>query len=233
ARHPASDLRRPEQVPAEPRVADARVADDVDDRRLAGRHRALERRSDLVGPGDVLAVTADRLEHAVVAELGQHVEGVDPSLEHRHLIEARSPRAVVPEERHQGQAVLERGLELHAADPEAAVADHHDHLLAGARQLGADSHAAPSRSWRSTSFGSPTIGIPAGTCQPMRSGAASTWTYVAAAFHVGGRPKCSPLQNLKPTASTTSARPVKGFFQAPRTASGWSSGTAPWPARRA
>ena len=86
----------------------------------------------------------------------------------------------------------------------------------------------PSISCRSTSFGSPTSGhfgrhLPAdarrrrrrpGCTSPARSRSAPA-------------PKCSPLQNWKPTASTTSARPVNGFFQAPRTASGWSSGTAP------
>ena len=37
--------------------------------------------------------------------------------------------------------MLERRLELHAADAEAAVADHHDDLLSGACELGADPHA--------------------------------------------------------------------------------------------
>ncbi len=35
--------------------------------------------------------------------------------------------------------------------------------------------AAASISWRSTSFGSPTIATSAGTCQPIRAGVASTW----------------------------------------------------------
>ena len=39
---------------------------------------------------------------------------------------------------HDRQLVLERGLDLHAADAEAAVADDDDHLLARARELGAD-----------------------------------------------------------------------------------------------
>ena len=87
--------------------------------------------------------------------------------------------------------------------------------------------------WRSTSLGSPTIGISAGTCHPMRSAVGSTWMYLALSFQVGGWPKCSPLQKRKPSVSTTSARPVNGFLKAPRIASGCSSDTEPWPARRA
>ena len=56
---------------------------------------------------------------------------------------------------------------------------------------------------------------------------------VASAFiPSGAAPNFSPLQNRKPIANTTSARPVNGFFHEPRTASGWSSATAPCPARR-
>src|SRR5437016_1400330 len=106
-----------------------------------GAEGARERRPDLLGARHVLAVAADRFEHAVVTELGQHVEGIDPAAQHRHLLEAGAPRAVVPEEGHDRQPVLERGLELHAADAEAAVADDHDHLLARARELDPDPHA--------------------------------------------------------------------------------------------
>ena len=42
---------------------------------------------------------------------------------------------------HDRQPVLERGLDLHAADAESAVADDDDHLLAGTRELRADRHA--------------------------------------------------------------------------------------------
>src|SRR6187455_1524944 len=63
------DLRRAEEIPAEPGMADPRVAEHVHDRRLARCERALERGPDLVGCRDVLAVAADRLEHAVVAEV--------------------------------------------------------------------------------------------------------------------------------------------------------------------
>ena len=86
--------------------------------------------------------------------------------------------------------------------------------------------------WRSTSLGSPTIGTSAATLEPTRRGSLSTWTCVASAPQVGGWPKCSPLQKRNPKLMTTSARPVNGFFHAPRTASGWSSATAPCPARR-
>src|SRR5271163_4429627 len=86
--------------------------------------------------------------------------------------------------------------------------------------------------WRSTSFGSPTIGRSALTCHPIRVGVGSTWIYLALSVQVGGCPKCSPLQKRKPSASTTSARPVKGFLKAPRIANGCSSLTEPCPARR-
>src|ERR1700684_633416 len=85
----------------------------------------------------------------------------------------------------------------------------------------------------STIFGSPTIGRSALTCHPIRVGVGSTWMYLALSVQVGGWPKCSPLQKRKPTASTTSAPPVNGFLKAPRIASGCSSETTPWPARRA
>src|SRR5262245_15260262 len=47
--------------------AGRRVGADVDDRRLTGRERALERGADVVRPLDELAVAADALEHRVVA----------------------------------------------------------------------------------------------------------------------------------------------------------------------
>ena len=58
-------------------MSDPRVAEHVHDRRLARAERALERRADLGGARDVLAVTADRFEHAVVAKVRQHIEGID------------------------------------------------------------------------------------------------------------------------------------------------------------
>src|SRR5439155_2348604 len=135
------ELRRPEEVSPEARVADARIADHVHDRGLPARHRARERRSNVVGLRHVLPVTADRLEHPVVTEIGKHIEGVDPTLQHRHLVEARSPGAVVPEDDDEGQPVLERRLELHRADAEAAVPDDDDHLLSRTSELRPDPHA--------------------------------------------------------------------------------------------
>src|SRR5271154_4388782 len=85
-------------------------------------------------------------------------------------------------------------------------------------------------SWRSTILGSPTIGKSALTCHPIRVGVGSIWMYLALSVHVGGWPNFSPLQKRNPTAITTSAPPVNGFFHDPRIASGLSSETAPCPA---
>ena len=122
-------------------MADALVADHVDERSLARAERALERAANVTRALDVLAVTTELREHPIVADVLEHVEGIGPALEQRHLLEARPPRAVVPENRLDRQAVAHRGLDVEAADAEPAVAgDEHD-LFPRPRQLGADRHA--------------------------------------------------------------------------------------------
>ena len=147
---------------------------------------------------------------------------------------AELARQAVGMDRHGGRGPPLRGRRA-CASKSRAHRRRPRRASAVARRRAVDPRALRARrcSWRSTSFGSPTTATSAGTCQPMRVG-------VGVDLDVGrlarsrsaAAPKCSPLQNRKPTASTTSARPVNGFFHAPRTASGWSSGSAPWPARR-
>jgi len=97
-------------------MADALVADHVDQRSLAGAQCTLERAADVTRLLDVLAVTTDELEHPVVADVVDHVERIGAALEQRHLLEARAPRAVVPEDRLDRQVVAHRGLDIEAAD---------------------------------------------------------------------------------------------------------------------
>src|SRR5262249_42283594 len=91
-----SHLRRAQQIAAQRGVADALVADNVDHGRLAAIERATQGGHDLVGLLHVLAVATKLLEDAVVANAGDHVERIGAPLENRHLLEARTPRAVVP-----------------------------------------------------------------------------------------------------------------------------------------
>jgi hypothetical protein len=56
-----------EQIPAKARMAYRGVADDIDERGLAGSKRTFERRAKLLRPLDVLTVTIHQLEYPVVA----------------------------------------------------------------------------------------------------------------------------------------------------------------------
>src|SRR5690348_11750652 len=122
-------------------MADGLVADDIDHRRLTRLERALERRNDLVGFCNVLAVTSHLVEDFVVTDVLEHVEWVGAILEQRHRFEARSPRAVVPEDADERQLVARRRLHVPSADTESAVAHHQHDLLAGTRELRAYAHA--------------------------------------------------------------------------------------------
>src|SRR5918996_6155995 len=81
-------------------VRDLGVGDDVDEGRLPRGEGPLERRSDLVGSGHVLAPAPERLHDPVVTklrpEVGRDVVAVEGS--HRMLLEA--PYAVVAHDRH-------------------------------------------------------------------------------------------------------------------------------------
>jgi len=58
---------RTEQISAKARMAYCAVADDIDERGLAGRQCTFEGRAKLLRPLDVLTVTIHELEHPVVA----------------------------------------------------------------------------------------------------------------------------------------------------------------------
>jgi hypothetical protein len=49
-------------------MADCAVADDIDERGLAGTQSTFKRRAKLLGPLDVLTVTIHKLEHPVVGQ---------------------------------------------------------------------------------------------------------------------------------------------------------------------
>src|ERR1700688_1347994 len=103
---------RPEQVAAERRMTDGLVADHVDQRGLARFESAIERRDYLVGVRDVLAMASHLRENLVVANILEHVEWVGAVLQQRHRLEARAPRAVVPQQEKNRQLVAPRRLPL-------------------------------------------------------------------------------------------------------------------------
>src|SRR5271165_3175981 len=63
----ALHARRAEQIPTKARMAYRAVADDIDERGLAGPQCTFECRAKLLRPLDVLTVTIHELEHPVVA----------------------------------------------------------------------------------------------------------------------------------------------------------------------
>src|SRR5689334_17363768 len=70
----------PQQIAAQRRMADRLVADHVDERRFARTERALQRRYDLVGLFDVLAMASEFREDLVVADVLEHVKRVAAAL---------------------------------------------------------------------------------------------------------------------------------------------------------
>src|SRR6266404_859596 len=109
---------------------------DVDERRLAGAERALERGTDLARLLDVLAVPAQRLDDAVVAreiELGRDRALLAIEL---HLAAADlHPRRVVADDADDVDLLPHAGLELHAVQAEGAVAVHDEHVAVRPREL--------------------------------------------------------------------------------------------------
>src|SRR5215469_14387630 len=122
-------------------MADCWVADDVDERGLTGTQSTFEGRAELLRPRDVLTVTIHELEHPVVALVWQYFERISPAFQERHLVEARPPGTVVPQNRHDRQAIATRSFEIEPANTQPAVPDYKHDLLFGPRQLSADGHA--------------------------------------------------------------------------------------------
>ena len=58
---------RAKQISAKARVADRAVADNIDERGVAGHHGTFQGRAELLRPLDVLTVTTNELEHPTVA----------------------------------------------------------------------------------------------------------------------------------------------------------------------
>src|SRR4029077_5053156 len=100
------------------RMAYRAVADDIDERGLAGPQCTFEGRAKLLRPLDVLTVTIHKLEHPVVALVRQYLERIGPTLHEWDFFEARPPRTVVQKSRDDRQAIAARSFEVEAADAE-------------------------------------------------------------------------------------------------------------------
>ena len=117
------------------------VADDIDERGLAGPQCTFEGRAKLLRPLDVLTVTIHELEHPVVALVRQYLERIGPTFQEWHFVEARPPGTVVPQNRDDRQAIAARSFEIEAADAETTVPDYKHDLFSGPRKLSTDGHA--------------------------------------------------------------------------------------------
>src|SRR2546425_9221165 len=107
------------------------VSHHVDDGGLARRPRPLERRPDLMGLLDVLAVRAEILGDFVVAREAEGPSGLAP-------LGVRRPAAVVTDHDQDGNPVADRRVDLHRVDPVRPVAVQDDHLRVRVRDLRAD-----------------------------------------------------------------------------------------------
>src|SRR5438552_14583153 len=115
----------------------ARADADVDERRLAGAQRALERGADLLRPLDPLAVPAERLDHEIVAAGRELARGRAVRAVHLHLAaQDLGPRRVVPDHAHDVDLLPDAGLELHHVEAEGPVAVHDDDVALGRGELG-------------------------------------------------------------------------------------------------
>ena len=95
-----------------------------------GGERPFERRSDLLGALDELAVPVEAGgEPLVVADAERHPLGAPPSVVHH--------------DGHDREPEPGGGVELHGVEPERAVADDPDHLRAGPGQRGGERVADP------------------------------------------------------------------------------------------
>src|SRR5208337_1431436 len=93
--------------------------------------RTLQRRADLFRLRDILAVAAERLAHPVEPHIAQVAARL-------LAIRIAGPAAVQADHDQDRDLVAHRGVDLHGVHAHRAVAVHHDHLLVGAGNLGAD-----------------------------------------------------------------------------------------------
>src|SRR5438132_2638360 len=115
----------------------ARADADVDERRLTGAQRALERGANVLRPLDPLAVPAERLDHPIVAAGRELAGGRAVGAVHLHLAaQDLRPRRVVPDHAHDVDLLPDAGLELHHVEAEGPVAVHDDDVALGRGELG-------------------------------------------------------------------------------------------------
>src|SRR5881396_2982237 len=112
------------------------IGHDVDDRGLARGPGPLERRPDLVGLLDELAVSAEILRDLVVARVAEVAPRLAP-------LRVGRPAAVVADDDDDGNPVADRRVDLHRVEPVRAVAVQNQHLRVGAGDLRADAEREP------------------------------------------------------------------------------------------
>src|SRR2546422_11151847 len=103
---------------------------------LVAGERLRERGADLARIRDERATSAERLDHAVVA--GRRQRGGDgPGLAEERDLGAPdlAPAAVVADDAGERESEAHRGFELHAVEPEGAVARHEQNALVRAEEL--------------------------------------------------------------------------------------------------
>src|SRR5437867_2757523 len=114
------------------------IGHDVDDRGLARGPGPLERRPDLVGLLDELAVSAEILRDLVVARVAEVAPRLAP-------LRVGRPAAVVADDDDDGNPVADRRVDLHRVEPVRAVAVQNQHLRVGAGAPRAHPARAPPR----------------------------------------------------------------------------------------
>jgi hypothetical protein len=117
------------------------VADDVDERGLAGPQGTFQARSKLLRPLNVFTVTIHELKHPVVALVRQYLERIGPTFQKWHFVEARSPGTIVPQNRDDREPIAARSFEIEAADAKATVPDYKNDLFSGPGKLRTNRHA--------------------------------------------------------------------------------------------
>src|SRR5438309_8654575 len=116
-----------------------RVQHHVDAGDRSGGDGALQRGTDPGGVLDVLSVAAQRLDHLVVAGRREQRGRALLGPEELHLGKPDlSPGGVVPHHAHHGELEAQRGLEVHAVEPERAVALDDEDGPVGVQELGGD-----------------------------------------------------------------------------------------------
>src|SRR5438477_4064235 len=102
---------------------------------------AADRRDDLLGLGDALAIAAERAGEigVITADVGRAIFlGRD-----RHDLQLDRHREIVKEDRQDREALAHRGLEIHAGKADRGVAPHVDAELVRRRQLRTHRDAEP------------------------------------------------------------------------------------------